>query len=166
MLAKKIFISVGSRFSMDRLISTVDEFIDRNSGYQATAQFGNSNKSFKHIKTIAWLTPDEFSASLADCDIFISHAGMGNILLALEHKKPIIVMARKAKNGEHINDHQSGTIEGLQEQNLVHIIGNVNDLEAIIESIDESNNVNTNQPNTYKKRDQLIGFLDNFLNQQ
>lgn len=167
MSTKKIFISVGSRFSMDRLISTVDEFIELSGGdYDVIAQAGNSDKTFKHIKTTNWLCPNEFNDALINCDIFISHAGMGNILLAAEHTKSIIVMPRTTQNGEHINNHQLGTVEGLQRQKNIHIIETIDDLKSAIDIINLSENVNdTETAGSKEKRSELVVFIDQFLNQ-
>jgi len=166
MPTKKLFISVGSRFTMDRLISTVDEFLDTtDDDYEIIAQVGNSTKTFKHINVTSWLTPEEFNDALINCDVFISHAGMGNILLAAEHKKPIIVMPRTAQHGEHINNHQLGTVKGLQEQNLTHVIETTDDLKTAITIIDKSKSSDNNNDSSKEKRNNLVVFLGQYLNQ-
>ena len=167
MPAKKLFISVGSRFTMDRLITTVDDFLDNSDEeYQVIAQVGNSTETFKNITPTDWLSPEEFNDALINCDIFISHAGMGNILLAAELKKPIIVMPRTAQNGEHINNHQVGTVEGLQQQNLTHVIENAEDLKLAVDAINQSQNSDNDISScSEEKRNKLVVYLDKYLNQ-
>jgi len=92
---KKIFISVGTRFEMNRLLMSVEKVIKDNPGITAKAQTLNDSFQSKYIQTIKWADAPEFEQYVADCDIFISHAGMGNVLLAAIYKKPIIIMPRR-----------------------------------------------------------------------
>ena len=56
------------------------------------------------------MTTAVFNQHVQNADLIISHAGMGNIITALENRKPIIVMNRQHALGEHRNDHQ---LDGL-----------------------------------------------------
>jgi len=165
-MTKRIFISVGSRFEMDRLIKVVLSFIEKNEGYNVIAQSGNSNLVEPNIEIKQWLSSQEFKKEFLNCDIFISHAGMGNILLAAEFNKPIIIMPRKAELGEHINNHQLGTVAGLNELEFIHVVNNLSELEIAIQKL----NGNTISDSVckcdkpYKKRNDLVSYLEHFLN--
>jgi UDP-N-acetylglucosamine transferase subunit ALG13 len=47
--------------------------------------------------------------------VVISHAGSGSILTALRHNKPLIVMPRRHKYGEAIDDHQLELADALSQ---------------------------------------------------
>lgn len=46
--------------------------------------------------------------------VIVSHAGMGSLLTALRHRRPILIMPRKASLGEHRNDHQMATARWME----------------------------------------------------
>ena len=166
-MAKKIFISVGSRFAMNRLLLSVDNFIQKRPGFEAVAQIGSSEFQTNNITSKLWLCPKQFKEELIRCDIFISHAGMGNILLAAELNKPIIIMPRKADLGEHINNHQLGTAEGFREHDFIYIANDQAELEeSILEVVTRLDNGLTfnGDASVNNTRNELINFVGNFLN--
>jgi len=55
-----------------------------------------------------------------DCDIFITHAGIGGIASGVGAGKHMVVMPRLAKFGEHRNDHQMATAASLREIPVVN----------------------------------------------
>lgn len=165
-MPKKIFISVGSRFAMDRLLLSVDSFLAKNTGFEAFAQVGNTALQTQHINSETWLCPEKFKESFLNCDIFISHAGMGNIILAAEFNKPIIIMPRQAELGEHINNHQLGTVEGLRERDFIYVVNDQEELEQSILDINNKADSNSSVHNSLNSsnRNELITFLGNYLN--
>ena len=54
------------------------------------------------------------------CQAIISHAGIGNISLAMKMKKPLLVVPRRKQYGEVVNDHQVDTARKFGE--LGHIL--------------------------------------------
>jgi len=102
-----IFLTVGTQFPFDRLVKAVD-LAAGVSGFdeKIVAQIGNSfyrPKSFKATRSVEKAVFDQY---FAEAESIISHAGMGTITMALEHKKPLLVMPRMKKYGEVVNDHQ------------------------------------------------------------
>jgi len=162
-MQKKIFISVGSRFSMDRLIMAVDNFLNINSGYQAFAQTGNSHLNPNHIIIKPWLCDQQFRQEVEECDIFISHAGMGNVLLAAELNKPIIIMPRKAELKEHINNHQLGTVQGLEGRESILVVNDEIELSSAISKLSKAQIVKQSKEVNHN-RNQLISYLENYIN--
>src|SRR5260370_24138547 len=47
--------------------------------------------------------------------LIVSHGGIGNLLLALQFRKPIGVMPRRLAFNEHRNDHQVATANWLRQ---------------------------------------------------
>ena len=78
---KTLFVSVGSRFPMDRLISSVDQFVTENVNFSCIAQIGDSDIQCDAITTHKMLNENEFRTYAENAQIHISHAGMGLSLI-------------------------------------------------------------------------------------
>jgi len=133
---KQLFVSVGTRFAMDRLLSSVDEVLRNHAGLRATAQIGPSHYTNNHIDSpinaTQWMDANTFEQQVSGCDAFISHAGIGNILLAVKYNKPIIIMPRSAHLKEHVNDHQMATARAMHNKPFVHVVKSSAELENAI----------------------------------
>ena len=116
-----IFLTVGTLFPFDRLVKAVDITIAKNNGYEKVfAQVGKTNYEPKNIEYTAILENRNFDKKISDADYLISHAGIGTITMALELNKPLLVMPRRKKFKEHVNDHQVATARKFEE--LGHIL--------------------------------------------
>jgi UDP-N-acetylglucosamine transferase subunit ALG13 len=58
----------------------------------------------------------------------IGHAGMGTITMALDRKKPLLVMPRFKKYGEVVNDHQVAIVRKFSELGHILAVYDVDDL--------------------------------------
>lgn len=116
-----IFATVGTQLPFDRLIGEVDKWSLKQGVNGVFAQVGNDGKAPEHIDFSANLTPSQFAKHIAKCKVIVSHAGMGTILTALQHQKPIVIMPRLAKFGEHRNDHQLATVANLSGRAGIHV---------------------------------------------
>ena len=76
-----------------------------------------------------------FDRVFAEADALIGHAGMGTITMALEHRKPLLVMPRLAKYKEHVNDHQVGTAVEFERMGHVLAAYDVKDLPFKIKQL-------------------------------
>ena len=102
-----IFLTVGTQFPFDRLVKAVDKAAGTN-GFdeQIFAQIGESSYCPENFEAIPALEKAVFDRHFNEADVIISHAGMGTITMALDHRKPLLVMPRLRKYGEVVNDHQ------------------------------------------------------------
>jgi len=55
----------------------------------------------------AFLGMDEFAQRMASADLVILHAGAGSLIHAIRAGKVPVLMARSARHGEHVDDHQA-----------------------------------------------------------
>lgn len=108
-----IFVTVGAQMPFDRLIRTVDEWAYQRRRSDVFAQIGPSNYRSKAISTVQFMEPVEFQKRMQDAHVIVAHAGMGSIIKALEHGKPIVVMPRRGHLLETRNDHQVATAKQL-----------------------------------------------------
>jgi UDP-N-acetylglucosamine transferase subunit ALG13 len=104
-----IFVTVGAQMPFDRMCRAVDEWASARGRNDVFAQIGSTEWRPAAIQYSELLTPPEFLAKVKECDVIVAHAGMGSILTALEHGKPILVMPRRGDLRETRNDHQIAT---------------------------------------------------------
>ncbi|HIH09595.1 MAG TPA: hypothetical protein HA254_02890 [Candidatus Diapherotrites archaeon] len=105
---QKVFVSVGTHpQQFDRLLREVDRLAGTGklSG-RVFAQSGVSTYMPKNYQCTPFLPISEFNERIRECDIFITHAGEGNIGIAKNMGKKMICVPRKKEYGEHTNDHQ------------------------------------------------------------
>jgi len=102
-----IFLTVGTQFPFDRLVKAVDKAAGTN-GFdeKIVAQTGDSSYCPENFEAATSVEKAVFDQHFNEADSIISHAGMGTITMALDHRKPMLVMPRLKKYGEVVNDHQ------------------------------------------------------------
>lgn len=128
-----ILAAVGSMFPFDRLIRAVDEVADRlGPREEFFAQIGNGQYEPRHMPFARFVTMEEFSKLMARSEMVISHAGVGTITETLKFGKPLLVMPRKQRLGEHVNDHQIGTAERFRALGHVMTADCGDDIESAI----------------------------------
>jgi UDP-N-acetylglucosamine transferase subunit ALG13 len=128
-----IFATVGTQLPFDRLLSGLESWAMHNPDVPVLAQTGASKRGFDHIKTVSHLSQSDFRKHFEAASLIVAHAGMGTILSASELGKPIILMPRLAKFGEHRNDHQVDTANEMVRLSNVTV---VDDVEALYSAID------------------------------
>lgn len=129
-----IFATVGTQLPFDRLLLGLDSWAAANPGVRVIAQSGTSRRRCRHIETIAHLGQAEFQATMHAARLVVSHAGMGTILSAAELGKPLILMPRRAKFGEHRNDHQQDTADEMARLSNVTVVADGEALHAALDA--------------------------------
>lgn len=104
-----ILVTVGAQMPFDRLIAAVDAWAALHPTVRFFAQIGERAWTPRHIPYATRLAPNAFIDRVRKSTGIVAHAGMGSILSALEHGKPILVMPRRGDLGETRNDHQLAT---------------------------------------------------------
>ncbi|QJE97063.1 glycosyltransferase [Luteolibacter luteus] len=115
-----IFVTVGTDQPFDRMMKVVDRWAGEACRKDVFAQIGEGGWEPAHVPFVNFLEPVEFKTRFAQASLIIGHAGMGTILSALLHGKPILVMPKLARLGEHRNEHQTATAKRMM------ALGNVN----------------------------------------
>ncbi len=116
-----IFVTVGSMFPFDRLVRAMDEHVAAGRiTDEVVAQIGSGSYEPKHLRFERFMEKQPFEHLLHTADCIVSHAGIGSIATALAHDKPMLVMPRLKRHGEHVNDHQVATAKKYAE--LGHVL--------------------------------------------
>ena len=151
-----IFVAVGTQFPFDRLIQCVDEWALENN-MPVHAQIASGEYTPRHASWDRFMTTDSFNEKLNAAELIISHAGMGNIITSLENSKPIIVMNRQHKLGEHRNDHQADGLEWMGKLPGVYTATSCAAMQALLARKHE---LSGNQEHDLSRRTQLVEFID------
>lgn len=117
-----IFITLGTYpLPFKRLIESLDVLFGKGLiKDEVFAQLGYTDYIPKYIPYTKLLGKDEFDNTIKNASALIGHAGIGSITLALEYKKPLLVMPRLKKFHEHVNNHQLDT--ALKFESLGHVL--------------------------------------------
>lgn len=131
-----IFVTVGtSPFDFTRLVKKVDE-IEPKIDEKIIIQTGYSNYEPKNCKTFDFLPREEYIDLIKKAELIIAHAGEGITIQSLRLSKPLILVPRLKKYGEHNDDHQLELLEKISEtRNKVRYIKNIEDLKKAVKNI-------------------------------
>ncbi len=127
-----IFLAVGTQLPFDRLVQVVDDWASEQGRDDVIGQVGESRIVTKAIKAVSFMPPQKFNACCENASLLIAHAGMGSMLMAMELGKPIIVMPRLARLGEHRNDHQLATAKRFINKRGINVAMDENELRALL----------------------------------
>lgn len=132
-----IFATVGTQLPFDRMIYSVDKWLEKQTVNGCFAQVGVGGIAPKNLPFADSLNPSQFAKRIADCKVIVSHAGMGTILTALSLQKPIIILPRLAEYGEHRNDHQLATAKNVGNKKGVYVARDVAELDALLSKVSQ-----------------------------
>ena len=131
-----IFVTVGTQLAFDRMVRVIDEWAGRTGRTDVFAQIGPSDLEPRHIAHEAFIEPHEFTARAREASVIVAHAGMGSILTAMQHSKPIVIMPRRADLGEQRNDHQLATAARFEGRPGIFVAHDETELPGMLERLD------------------------------
>lgn len=99
---------------------------------QAGSSANYKSKS-KKMKIFNLIPMDEFDKLVKDCNLLITHGGVGTILAGLKNKKKIIAVPRLAKYKEHVNNHQLQIVSNFSDEDYLLKVENIKTLWSVIE---------------------------------
>lgn len=116
-----ILVTLGTQDKhFTRLIMMVDELIKQGEIQEEVyVQAGSTSYQSDKMKIFDYIDMEAYEKLLDQCDILITHGGVGTIVSALKDGKKIIGVAREARYKEHHNDHQKEIIETFSSQGLI-----------------------------------------------
>ena len=114
------------------------------------AQIGYSDYLPKNFSYKKFLDRDEFSNEMEKANIVITHGGTGAIIGAVKKGKKVIAVPRRAKYGEHVDDHQLQLIKQFDDLNLICSCHDVGDLETALDTVQQT------KYNSYKSNTQIM----------
>jgi UDP-N-acetylglucosamine transferase subunit ALG13 len=155
-----IFVVLGTqKFQFDRLLAEIDRLVETGTIQEEVfIQRGHSNYTGTNCGSESFLTYEDFQRCVEKCDLMITHSGVASIISGLKHGKPVIVVPRQVKFGEHVDDHQIQIAESFMEQNFVLLCKDTANLAALIQKS------KTHQFSRYiSQRDRVIREIRDYL---
>lgn len=158
----KIFVTLGSSTqNFNRLLNEIDNLIlNEVINVKYIVVQSNSNdyipKNYILSKKLSLI---EYKNCLKNCDVLITHGGVGSITDGLFNNKKVISFPRLSKYHEAVNDHQVQIVNKFYNEGYI-LTGNINDLEEILKRVDSF------KPSIYKSNNddfnnKLISIIDN-----
>lgn len=128
---QSIFCTVGTQMPFDRFVKAIDEVAPQLKDKIVVQSFKDKYEP-KNIQMVDFMAPDEFNRLFGEARLIVAHCGMGTILNALTANKPIIVLPRLAKWGEHLNDHQLATARKIAELGYAYVVEDEEEMKKLM----------------------------------
>lgn len=157
-----IFVAVGTQFSFNRLVQYMDKWVISSGNINnesVVAQVSDGDYLAKSIETHSFMDGEQYNKNIREASVFVSHAGMGNIISAREQQTPIIVINRQHKLGEHRNDHQADGIKWMGKLDGVYTASTQEELYAHLNNIDQLKTADTKVVGS----EQLTNYIADFI---
>ncbi|MBM3281772.1 MAG: glycosyltransferase [Candidatus Diapherotrites archaeon] len=130
-----IFVSVGTHpDSFSRLLNEVVRL--REKGIirgKIIIQSGYTPFTHHGVEVHPFMNPDVFEKTIREADVFITHAGEGNMGWAIQGRIPMVIVPRRKKYGEHTNDHQLELARAAEKEKYGVVVYDIENLSAAIQ---------------------------------
>jgi len=124
-----IFATVGTNeAAFDRFVAALATVAA--SGEEVVAQTGASTLRPEGVRCIDFLPFDRMVELMRESDTVVMHAGVGSIMVALANEKCPLVVPRRARLGEAVDDHQVELARRFEQRGLVVVVEDAADLPA------------------------------------
>ena len=155
-----ILVTVGAQMPFDRMVRLIDGWAGERNRTDIFAQIGPTRWRPENIEWTEFLSPSEFSTRFRQADAIVSHAGMGSILTAMQHGKPILIMPRLGDLHETRNDHQVAT--AMRFQDAGHVALAITEVE-LAEQIDGRSELAAPRPIRPRASESLLATIETFI---
>ncbi len=123
-----IYATVGTMYlDFPRLIHACDA-IAESTDERVVVQIGMSRAIPRFAEYFAFKPRGEILALQEAARVIVSHAGIGSSVDGLQAGRPLILVPRLARHGEHNNDHQVQLAEALHRRGLARMIADTAEL--------------------------------------
>lgn len=154
-----IFVTVGTQLPFDRLLRMMDEIapaLDE----PIIAQSGASSYTPGHFETSPAIAEARYNELFSTARVVVSHAGIGTVLRAARERRPLVLVARRARWGEQRDDHQVATCEHLRDTHGIYVADDVTDIRRLLSSQLNPVDLSANS----HRRELLVRNLASYLN--
>ncbi|HAB97679.1 MAG TPA: multidrug MFS transporter [Enterococcus sp.] len=133
-----IFVTVGTHEQQfNRLISSIDILKEKKViSEEVFIQRGYSDYIPRFCKSKKFLDIDEMDQYTKKANLVITHGGPSSFLKVISMNKPVIIVPRRLKYKEHINDHQQEFLIKLHSKGYKFpMINNIDEIGNLINTI-------------------------------
>lgn len=155
-----IFVTLGTQDkSFTRLLDMVEKAI--NDGYisekvivqAGVTQYVSNNMDIRNL-----LPVEKFDEYIQNCDLLITHGGVGSIINGLKNNKKVIAVPRLLKYDEHESDHQLQIVDAFYEKGYILKVNESDDLGKVIQDVRKF------KPNRYiSNNERFVELVDKMI---
>lgn len=155
-----ILVTLGTQDkSFVRLLEDIEKQINiGNIKDRVVVQAGYTKFDSEQMEIFDLIDRDEFNKLISECDLLITHGGVGSILGGFKNNKKVIACPRLAKYKEHINDHQKQIIDKFSDNGYILSYNEGDDLGQVLKQVKKF------KPKKYiSNTNNMIKLIDNFI---
>ena len=155
-----IFVTLGTQDkSFDRLLKAIDKKIEEKKiKDKVIVQAGYTKYESKNMEIFDLVSMEKFNKLIKDCDVLITHGGVGSILTGLTNDKKVIAAARLSKYKEHTNDHQKQIISEFARRGYILELKDFSTIDKVI------NKAKKFAPKKYESNNQnMVNLIENYI---
>lgn len=114
-----VVVTVGTlAYSFRRLFARLSAILPPDS--EVLWQTGQTPVHGLAVNATPFIDPDSLDQAMRRADVVIAHAGIGSALASLDAGRPPILVPRRKRYGEHVDDHQLEIAETLSARGVGH----------------------------------------------
>lgn len=127
----RLFVTLGTiyPYRFDALVDAV--LLTGLADSRTVWQLGATTRRALPGRAISQMGAEEFEDCARAADVVITHAGVGTIMYLLEMGLFPVVVPRRAKRNEHVDDHQA-QIAGLLDRSAISMVAEADELDRNI----------------------------------
>ena len=155
-----ILVTLGTQDkTFPRLLEAIQKQIDKgNIKDKIIVQAGSTKFESKDMEIFDLIDRDKFTDLIKECDLLITHGGVGSIINGLKNNKKIIAAPRLEKYGEHTNDHQLQIIEKFSDSGFILPLYDFDLLDKVLKDIKKF------KPKKYKSNtENMIKLIEDYI---
>lgn len=153
-----ILLTVGTQLPFDRFVRLVDDLAPTLS-MPVLAQIGSGRFHPANMEWRDFIGPVEFEALVRDCAFIVSHAGIGTVVMARRHAKPLVLFPRLGALDEHRNDHQVATLRALDGRRGIYTARDGDELARHLHARLQAPDEDRASPERDRLRDTIAEFM-------
>ena len=157
-----ILVTLGTQDKkIYRLLDIIQKEVDKgNIKDEVIVQAGySSDYKSKDMKIFDLIPLKKFDKLVKECDILITHGGVGSIITGLKYNKKVIALPRLKKYKEHTNDHQVQIVNNFTNNGYILSISEEETLENVLKKIKSF------KPKKYKSNnDNFVKLIEENIN--
>lgn len=155
-----ILVTLGTQDKdFSRLLKAVEKQIEKgNIKDKVVAQIGTTKYKSNLMETFDLIPSDKFNELMSECDILITHGGVGSILAGLKENKKVIAAARLLKYKEHVNDHQLEIIDKFTKSGYILELKDFEKLDKVLKKCENF------KPKKYKSNtENMVKLIEDYI---
>ncbi len=155
-----IFVTLGTQDKeFTRLLDAIEKEIKKgNIKQKVIVQAGYTKYTSDNMEILKLIPMEEFDKYIKECDLLITHSGVGSIMTGLKNNKKIIAAARLKKYNEHTNDHQIQIGKEFEKQGYIMYLDDFDDLGKVLKDIKNF------KPKKFKSNnDNFIKLIEDYI---